>query len=183
MRGAVAERLKPTTTPAPIDVLELRAWARAYLWAEDEIENIPDAVDPLQTFAVESGLVAEIGQNAVQKILADAFGPYRCETPSADDAVLFCDICFCAPCLMPGFCNLCREDEARWKQELAAAQKSEERPTPRATIEAIMWCVGERGSQALHEPANIERLSRCDDAAIAEINARLKKPEGGNAAP
>jgi hypothetical protein len=49
------------------------------------------------------------------------------------------------------------------------------RPTPRSTIEAIMWCVRERGPHALHEPGNIERLSRCDDAAIAEIDARMAK--------
>jgi hypothetical protein len=30
-------------------------------------------VDPLQAYAVESGLVAMIGQDAVQRILADAF--------------------------------------------------------------------------------------------------------------
>jgi hypothetical protein len=47
--------------------------------------------------------------------------------------------------------------------------------TPRTTIEAIMWCVRERGPQALHESANIERLRRCDDAAIAQIDARMTK--------
>jgi hypothetical protein len=41
-----------------------------------------------------------------------------------------------------------------------------------------MWCVRERGPRALHEPGNIERLSRCDDAAITEIDARIKKLEG-----
>jgi hypothetical protein len=51
--------------------------------------------------------------------------------------------------------------------------------TPQTTIEAIAWCVRERGPRALHEPANLERLSRCDDAAIGEIDARIKKLEGG----
>jgi hypothetical protein len=55
--------------------------------------------------------------------------------------------------------------------------------TPRTTIEAIMCCVRQRGSQALHEPANIERLSRCDDAAIAEIDARITKLQGSRYAP
>jgi hypothetical protein len=49
------------------------------------------------------------------------------------------------------------------------------RPTPRSTIEAIMLTVRGRGPRALHEPANIERLGRCDDAAIAEIDTRIKK--------
>jgi hypothetical protein len=55
--------------------------------------------------------------------------------------------------------------------------------TPRSTIEAIMWCVRERGPQALHEPANIERLSRCDDAAIAEIDALIAKLQDRRHAP
>ena len=68
---------------------------------------------------------------------------------------------------------------ARTRQE----PKSEKRtlPAPRTTIEAIMWTVCERGPRALHEPANIERLSRCDDAAIAEIDARISKFGGGHA--
>jgi len=46
---------------------------------------------------------------------------------------------------------------------------------PQTTIEAIMWCVRERGMQALREPANIERLLRCDSAARAEINERITR--------
>jgi hypothetical protein len=45
--------------------------------------------------------------------------------------------------------------------------------TPRTTIEAIMWTVRTRGLSALNEPANIERLSRCDTAAQTEINERI----------
>jgi hypothetical protein len=45
--------------------------------------------------------------------------------------------------------------------------------TPQTTIEAIMYCVRERGLPALKEPANIERLTRCDRAARVEINERI----------
>jgi hypothetical protein len=146
MTGRTTAALKPEPHkgPAAIDALSLRAWARAYLLAAGEIKNIPDTVDPLQTFAVESGLVAEIGQDAVQKILANALLPYWCGPPSAD-AALFCDICFCAPCFTPVFCNLCHEDEARRRQAPPARPKPNQRPTPRTTIEAIMYCVRERG--------------------------------------
>jgi hypothetical protein len=48
-------------------------------------------------------------------------------------------------------------------------------PTPQSTIEAIMWCVRERGLAALDESANVERLSRCDEAARAEIERRCAK--------
>ena len=38
-----------------------------------------------------------------------------------------------------------------------------------------MHCVRTRGPRALHEPANVERLSRCDDAALGEIDRRMVK--------
>ena len=60
----------------PYQVLELRAWARAYLYSIGEL-TLHQAVDVLQRDAKRDGLVAEIGQDAVQQILADAFGPYR----------------------------------------------------------------------------------------------------------
>ena len=51
----------------------------------------------------------------------------------------------------------------------------EARPTPQTTIEAILYCVRERGVSALKEPENLERLSRCDEAARAQINQRIAK--------
>lgn len=53
-----------------------RAEARALLWAIGELE-LRDAVDVLQHDAARDGLVAELGKDVVQKILADAFRPYR----------------------------------------------------------------------------------------------------------
>jgi hypothetical protein len=38
-----------------------------------------------------------------------------------------------------------------------------------------MWTIRERGPRALHEPGNIERLRSCDDAAVAEIDVRMKR--------
>jgi hypothetical protein len=49
------------------------------------------------------------------------------------------------------------------------------RPTPQVTIEAVMYSVGERGLNALKEPATQERLRRCDAAARAQINQRVQK--------
>jgi hypothetical protein len=48
-----------------------------------------------------------------------------------------------------------------------------QRRTPQTTIEAIMYTVQTRSVAALKEPANIERLSRCDGAAKDEINQRI----------
>jgi len=52
---------------------------------------------------------------------------------------------------------------------------SENRPTPQTIIEAIIWSVRERGVTALQEPANQERLARCDDATRQQINSRIDK--------
>ena len=47
-------------------------------------------------------------------------------------------------------------------------------PTPQSTIDALVYCVRKHGIEALKEPANVERLSRCDAAARKEINERIK---------
>jgi hypothetical protein len=49
------------------------------------------------------------------------------------------------------------------------------RPTPQVTVETILHCVRERGLAALKEPANLERLARCDAAAKSEIDRRIGK--------
>ena len=59
-----------------VDVLELRAWARAYLWSSGELE-LHDAVDVLQHDAERDGLIELVGMDTIQKILATAFAPYR----------------------------------------------------------------------------------------------------------
>jgi hypothetical protein len=57
-------------------VFTARAEARALLYAVGEI-GLHQAVDELQDSAIESGFVAEIGQDAVQAILAGAFREVR----------------------------------------------------------------------------------------------------------
>ena len=56
----------------PFDVLELRAWARAFLWHAGEYE-LAAAIDPLVEFAAGTGLDVD----RAQQILANAFAPYR----------------------------------------------------------------------------------------------------------
>jgi hypothetical protein len=55
------------------------------------------------------------------------------------------------------------------------ARSVRHRPTPQVTIESIMYSVLERGLGALTELANIKRLTRCDDAARAQINERIAR--------
>jgi len=54
------------------DKFRARYEARAILYAAGELD-LREAIDTLQADAVASGLVAEIGQNAVQAIMAAAF--------------------------------------------------------------------------------------------------------------
>jgi hypothetical protein len=49
-----------------------------------------------------------------------------------------------------------------------------DRPTPKAVIDAVVLCVRQRGIAALKEPANVERLSRCDEWARGEINKQIE---------
>lgn len=52
---------------------ELRCWARARLCNEGEL-NRQRAVDELQLWAQELGLIDQLGQDEVQLILAENFG-------------------------------------------------------------------------------------------------------------
>jgi hypothetical protein len=63
-----------------IDAFSLRAEARAFLVAAGEM-TLHDAVDGLQETAVDNGLVEQIGQDAVQAIMADASRGVVCNGP------------------------------------------------------------------------------------------------------
>ena len=102
-----------------------------------------------------------------------------------------CIICGADPCINASFCDQCRKADARLRAErrnrradlnrisidilCAALNYEQQRPIPETTIEAIMYCVCERGLEALEESANLERLSRCDESARAQINDRIAR--------
>jgi hypothetical protein len=79
VQAAATERLIPA-----IEVLEIRAQTRAFLWWQYQME-MDEAVDELQAYAERSGLVIEIGQDAVQAIIAAPFA--RLRAMAADDAI------------------------------------------------------------------------------------------------
>ncbi|MGY3410104.1 hypothetical protein ACVWZV_006217 [Bradyrhizobium sp. GM5.1] len=58
-------------------LLETRALIRAFLEYEWQYEHLADAIDPLQEFAEQSGLVAAIGQDEVQRLIAAPFERLR----------------------------------------------------------------------------------------------------------
>lgn len=76
--SATAQALQPVVDVVPMSVdldnFSLRCWARAYLAAHGMM-HLQDAVDALQDFAVATGLVETLGQDAVQAIMAKAFSP------------------------------------------------------------------------------------------------------------
>ena len=109
---------------------------------------------------------------------------------------MICPACDRDPCPNPTFCAACRKADAEQARKpkdanilrlrrlmesgvtLEQARNFEingNRPTPQVTIEAVVLSVRERGIEALKEPANIERLSRCDKAAKLEIEQRIAK--------
>jgi len=57
----------------PIRVLQARAEARALLYACGEYADVEEAVDPLFAYAIESGIVADLGMDAVKSIIEQAF--------------------------------------------------------------------------------------------------------------
>jgi hypothetical protein len=68
-------------TAIKVDLLEVfreLCETKAFLWSHYQIE-LPDAVDQLQDWAVEHGLVAAIGQNSVQATMAGPFALVRAE--------------------------------------------------------------------------------------------------------
>jgi hypothetical protein len=75
-----------------IDAAEIfreRCEARAFLYAAYDYD-LHEAVDALQTAAEANGLIAEIGQDAVQAMMADAFGrtqPTRVPDDVGEEAV------------------------------------------------------------------------------------------------
>jgi hypothetical protein len=71
----------------------------------------------------------------------------------------------------PIVCSRCRSAETARRQR--QQERARSRPTPQATIEAILYCVRTRGPKALRESANIARLRDCDAAATEEINRRI----------
>ena len=75
--NARAEILSGAALTHAVDVLQIRAEQRAYLEYEHQFEHLADAVDPLQEYAESSGLVAAIGQDAVQGIIAAPFARFR----------------------------------------------------------------------------------------------------------
>ena len=64
----------PDVAPADtVEVFDALCWARGHLWREGHIADRTDAIDVLQQWAVDHGLIERIGQDDVQRRIAEAF--------------------------------------------------------------------------------------------------------------
>ncbi len=59
---------------SPLLILQARAEARAILFANGEFADIEQAMAPLRTYAVESGIADTFGAAAVVALINTAFG-------------------------------------------------------------------------------------------------------------
>jgi hypothetical protein len=67
-----AARARPAARPSGLEAFVARAEARALLWQAGEFD-LHEAVDVLQAAAERGGLVDQLGQDEVQRIIAEAF--------------------------------------------------------------------------------------------------------------
>jgi len=94
--------------------------------------------------------------------------------PALEASAMTCSVCGAEPCINRSFCRTCRDaDKRRTRSKHKDERLNDARPTPQATIEAVMHAVHARGVAALKEPAIAARLERCDAAAQAEIEQRI----------
>ena len=141
------------------------------------------------TLFERNNLDENIDDRAWWQALADLTAPAAGECASCGRRV----------CTTPSFCAVCLAADqkadgrklpdhipANWDDpdvslnSLWSRFNGERRSTPQSTIEALLCCVRARGSAALREPANIERLAQCDERARREIDQRINKKLGGD---
>lgn len=72
MTALVRKIATKSSAPSPLEIFLARTEARALLWQANEFD-LHEAVDVLWHAAEHDGLVAELGADRVQQLLADAF--------------------------------------------------------------------------------------------------------------
>jgi hypothetical protein len=127
-------------------VLRARCFARALLYANGWLDFC-DAVNELQHFAEASGLVAAIGQDAVQAIVAEMFAPTADELAIAPDAA---------------------QDDEEPEPEPERSKNAAE-----STVEALMHSLRERGVAALSDRGCLDRLADLSSTQVRDVITRL----------
>jgi hypothetical protein len=128
--------------PDPLAVFIARAEARALLWHCLEID-LHAAVDKLWTAAVRDGLVAKLGTDQVQRLLADAFAPVRDDLtkshaatsePEDDEDT---------------FARACRAADEKARRRRAKAEPPPRPHAAKATLRAAEYLVRENDPERL----------------------------------
>jgi hypothetical protein len=139
------------------------------------------SVDPRQSFmllaAVKLDLV-ETGAQHIDEAFDDLIWPFEDIVGPMFET---CDVCEEAPCAHPSFGAHCRTADEQRRRE--PPPKPKPRPTPQTSIEAVMWCIRERGIGALKEPKNVDRLNDFDAAARSQMNERIAKLDAAGRIP
>jgi hypothetical protein len=79
-------RAYPAARPSPLETFAARCEARAVLWQAGEL-TLHEAVDVLWSDAVASELVAALGDDEIQRLMAGAFAAVRDDLPKSGDMV------------------------------------------------------------------------------------------------
>jgi hypothetical protein len=182
----------PAVAVDAVKVLIARAEARAQLWYNGEL-SLHDAVDELWADAERDGLVAKLGAEEVQRILADAFAPLRDdlprddESPADDDPPPADDDTFAAACRKADekqrrkpvdqrleFLRGLLDDDVSFERAFTEINSARLRNrAAEATVEALMFSLRERGTAALAEPETQRRLAELSSAQVRDVIARL----------
>ena len=85
-------------------------------------------------------------------------------------AAVTCEICACAPCLTPGFCEACRAADARPRPQQRA---TELRRAAQSTFDALVWELRTHGIAQLAKPNCQRRLSDLSTKQGRELIAAL----------
>lgn len=158
--NAPVKILEAQTLEDAIGLLETRALIRAYLEYEYQFEHLADAIDPLQEFAEQSGLVAAIGQDEVQRRIAAPFKRFRDIVAAEIEAEFMAELEPDLPddyalCLVREWELSDERDRWKWTGEMPPipAPSPTARTTyrtPQSTIDAFLFVLG---------TGDVERLS------------------------
>jgi hypothetical protein len=184
----------------PLAVFTARCEARALLWHTGELD-LHTAIDELWAAAMHDGLVAKLGPDKVQELLANAFAPQRDDLPSdredqvaTSDNLNSADDTWSAPgwrdaaieyhkdrgknvstvCYTPDELDRLRkllDDDV--SLERAWHEINKRADAADSTVEALMFSLRERGVAALSEPETRRRLANLSSAQVREVLARL----------
>lgn len=151
-------------------VLETRALIRAHLEYDYQFEHLADAVDPLQEFAEASGLVAALGQDEVQRLIAAPFERFRAIVAAEIEAEQQEPAPDLPTDYVPQLVRAWELSDFRdsWKHTSGLPPPAElepekhPRPVPQATIDAFNYVVGLGDADRL-------RLWLRDHAEVARV--------------